>query len=415
MLPRKFWVLAAAWLWSTTAVAKTGVVVRLVVGEEKVAEPVVVHLTAGDEVIDVSLLDDGETPDVIADDNQFSGSTMIDGDDFDISLTMGDEKLDVGTISLPDDGTPRDLVITKGDGVLTVDTSAAGNANGPAGGEAASAGSAPAGGSPASGASPGGGLGLPDASSETLPGGGLSSPPSGGRLAGRSPNVTFPEAASSSLTNNQLILIGLGIVLIAALVFLWRRTGSAPAASQTLPSGVRMLPQPGPLGDITPALCDGLSVWSVPETERGAFLEPLLATLARHYRVLVVAPQRLDIPLVRGGPVYHSTSTRPIHVGDTAEALLGHLNGHLVVVILPDCTAERLKDHAQLLPPEASVIALQSGVSESNFPLVQIGQQGSHWRLTHAGNQTLISVKGGALSPLSASYTEAPTQEHAAS
>ncbi|RME29169.1 MAG: hypothetical protein D6798_00735, partial [Deltaproteobacteria bacterium] len=91
-----------------------GVLVRLETGGAAVDSPVVVTLTpeAGDP-IELTLLDDGNPPDVTAGDGVWSAAVLTEQDAFDVRLSLGDgAALTGGEVRWdPDQIGARDLVI----------------------------------------------------------------------------------------------------------------------------------------------------------------------------------------------------------------------------------------------------------------------------------------------------------------
>ena len=53
---------------------------------------------------------------------------MLDGNAFAVSISLGGEVEEVGEVSWPEDVTARDLVITRYDGIVTLETGAGDNA-----------------------------------------------------------------------------------------------------------------------------------------------------------------------------------------------------------------------------------------------------------------------------------------------
>ena len=121
MPTRLFLLLSPLFFFAQSAEGATGIVVRLITGGETVESPVVVTLTNADGTAhSATLLDNGEPPDVNPGDYHFSGSTMLEGEGFTVSLSLGDATEEIGEVSWPADITARDLIITRYEGIVTL-------------------------------------------------------------------------------------------------------------------------------------------------------------------------------------------------------------------------------------------------------------------------------------------------------
>ena len=128
MPTRLFLLLSPLFFFAQTAEGATGIVVRLITGGETVESPVVATLTNADGTTHTAtLLDNGEPPDVNPGDHHYSGSTMLEGENFTVSLSLGDATEEVGEVSWPTDVTARDLIITRYEGIVTLETGAGSN------------------------------------------------------------------------------------------------------------------------------------------------------------------------------------------------------------------------------------------------------------------------------------------------
>jgi hypothetical protein len=346
-----------------------GVVVHLVADGQDVSGPVTALLTNEDGTItEVHLLDDGNTPDVFAGDMRFAAASPIYGLSFDVSLSFGDDVLEVGAISWKPEDTRRDLLITMSGGSLTMETSVPTDA-GNMGDSQVSPGSNAGGGGVGGGG--GGGMGAPMVGVQEGSG-------------ARPPTVTFPTGGSAETDALLNLGIGLGLLALAGLGLYWVWTRGS--RSPEVPKGVVLLPEPGLLGVGTPSLSDGLCQWVVPSSEWAELTGPLLAHLARHHRVLVAAPTRIEVPLVHGGPVYRMTGMRPAWVGDAAEELYDDPGAPLVVLLFTDVEeVDTIRDFADLLPPEVGGVLVLGSDLPTSLATVHCRRDGGGWKATAGG------------------------------
>lgn len=311
------------------------VVVRLDPAGSPMDAPVVV-LGAGGQTVEVPLRDDGETPDLAAGDGRWAGAGEADGTELTLEVRSGDAVLGSTQVRFEDPDAPRDVDLVWKDGALGARVSVPPNA---AGRQA----SAP-------------------------PGGETEGPPPPGAGVGRGADTGFLYVA-----------FGVGLLALLGAAWGWSRW----RGRMGLPFGVTRLPEPGLLGPGTPSLADGLSAWVVPPDS--PFGDALLAHLARHHRVLVVARSERVVAGVAGGPVYRLGAPRPARVGDVAEALARRPGPPLVVLLLLD-TADPAQVAAfrDLLPAEVSGVALVPVDGEVGVPrvVVEPAADGSWWLRT---------------------------------
>jgi len=341
--------MAAFLLLAPSALAATGIVVRLSTGGETVDTPVQATLTNADgATTTLTLLDNGEPPDVNAGDFHFSASSMITGETFGVTLSLGGKAEEVGEVSWPEDVTARDLVITRYDGIVTLETGA--GDNGQPAGEPTTPGGM--GGEPALGSAVGDPVGNPAVD---------------GTAPARGPNVTFPStsntASSGTTAENDSTLYVIGGVLLlvlGAVAFFWFRepTGSTVDSGSTL---VHRMPEPGLLGEGTPSLSDGASVWVVDTESTADFMSLLLSSMAAHHRVVVVAPGSNPIPVVHGGPVYRMKNPRAGHVADAVNELM-RSPGQPVAVLVDATRMEEsiLSNYADLVPGDLGTMFVRN-------------------------------------------------------
>lgn len=364
-------------LCSTPAHAEQhGLVVRLDTGGVTLAGPATVVLTpAGGVPTRLEVKDDGTAPDVTTGDGMWSGSVWLDGDEFAISVEVGGKTLDGGSVSWNAGDAARDLNIgVKGDSVV-VEAGISGGGSGGAGvgNEAPPLGSsAPSAGTPSTGSPSMGPGGAPS-------GGPMGAPPMG-------------ASTSSSSDGTLYIGFGLGVLVLVGVAWLWLR--NRPPEGSARPGGMSVVPEPGLLGPGTPSLSDGLSLWIVPEVDHDALVPQLLATLARHHRVLFTAPSKVVAPSVYGGPVFRATNIRPSHVGDTAESLQRDGGAVAVLFVGTQADAATLKDYADLLPTGVGsicVLATDPGVPA----LARVTARRDHgaW-IVQSGDRTLRFTDG---------------------
>jgi hypothetical protein len=369
-------IILSAFLISPEASARTGIVVRLVTGGEAVESPVeAILVNDADKEFKLTLLDNGEPPDVGAGDYDFSGSSIIEGENFTVFVSTNGKKEEVGDVSWPADVMARDLIITRYEGIVTLETGAGDNQQPP--GEPSNPGVA--GSTPEGDVAPGGAIGGPATPGEAT------SP-------ARSPNVSFPEPNSGVNAQDDATLYVIGgilLLILAAVAFFWFRepTGTSSAniggaQASSLNSRVHRMPEPGLLGDATPSLSDGTSFWVVPENDAADFTQLLLTSMAQHHQVLVVSGTTDELPLVHGGPVYRMKSPRPNHVADTVNAL-GNNSARPVAILIhaAEMDSSLLNDYADLLPGNvgAAVVVHQShGGLELT---VNVRRAGADWHL----------------------------------
>ncbi len=348
MLNRFLALAGVVFFFASPSFGATGIVVRLSTGGETVDAPVEAILTNSAGVVtSLTLKDNGEAPDVNAGDHHYSASSMLDGENFTVTLSIGGKAEEVGEVSWPAEVTARDLVINRYDGIVTLETGA--GDNGQPMGEPAS---------------PGGASGEPVPGSAT--GEPVDNPAVNGTAPARGPNVTFSSSGSGTTPENDSTLYVIGgvlLLILAAVAFFWFRepTESSPGASNSDSALVHRLPEPGLLGDGTPSLSDGSSVWIVEADATADFMALLLGSMAAHHRVVVVAPGSNPIPLVHGGPVYRMKNPRPSHVGEAvAELMRGAGQPVAVLVDATRMEESMLSDYADLVPGELGIVFIRN-------------------------------------------------------
>ena len=333
-----------------------GLVVRLVVEDALDADVKVVLTDEAGTTSEAVLQDDGQAPDVVAGDLHYSGAALVMGSAFTVELVIGDTVTPAGDIEYAHDQPEgRNLLLTRTAGILSTEATVT-----PVQDE-------PTPEPPGSGPSPG-----------PADGAGPQAPP-----AGDVP-LTFPGAGSDSSGGggddgtSLYLLLGLGLVALAGVGALWLRGGGRERPS--LEGGVGPLPEASLLGNGTPSLSDGLSVWRVAPADLAGFGGALLQHLAVHHRVLVVAPATVELVPVHGGPVYRSPSLSPSKVADSCDDLEDARGAPLAVLVLTDAPdVEALEDYADLLAPDLGVVVVSSQDVELEAPQLQVAPADGGW------------------------------------
>jgi len=352
--------------------AATGIVIRLITGGESVSSPVVATLTNAEGTAHTAtLVDNGEPPDVNAGDHHFSGSSMLDGEAFQVTLSLGDETEDVGEVSWPADVAARDLVITRYEGIVTLETGAGSN-DGP--------------------------IGTPEAGDQVS---GPVAGPSGGdatNATARAPTVSFAggdSPVSSGGDSTLYVIGGILLLILAAVAYFWFK----PEDTKTTPvrfSGsvaAHQLPQPGLLGEGSPSLSDGATVWIVDAPDTEAFISLLLSQMASHHRVLVVAPGTDSIPLTAGGPVFRMKNPRPTHVADAVNSLLVNPGNPMAILIkATSVDANTINDYCELLPGAVGTTIVVNEAYAGPEQQVTVKREPNGWRLDTTGGVVRLTM-----------------------
>jgi hypothetical protein len=173
----------------------------------------------------------------------------------------------------------------------------------------------------------------------------------------------------------------LGLLFIVGVAWLWMRSRRGTAGD---PGGtVSALAEAPLVGTEFPSLSDGLCVWqaATPAAAK-ALAGPLLATLARHHRVVFVGPTSHTPARVLGGPIYRAAGVRPSDVGTAIDALEAVGGSPIAVFAWGVSEAAALKDFADELPAGTGGIALVAGDSSVALPTVRCEPEGGNWLLT---------------------------------
>ena len=292
------------WLGAALA-AQTGIVVQFYSNGLPVDDEVVALLVNNDdEVAEVVLTDDGAGPDVGADDGRYAGAVMVNGDTFNVSVVIdGDEEF-VGVATYADDGSPRDLIVAWRNDAFVLEAGAA----------------PPMQTEPEGAQGPTAPTDLEGPDAPTAP-----TAPSGPEPAVTMPGHGGPEASQGGDEPLLLIGLGVGLLVLAGIALAWIRGSGSPG--YRVRTAARLQPEPPFLGG--PRLSDGLA--TVKASDPSGAAKALLPKLAQHHRVLVAG---FEPPEIWGGPVYAAESTKPIHIADAAEDLLGGPGLPLVVLVV---------------------------------------------------------------------------------
>lgn len=345
-----------------------GMVLRLDGGTEPIEKPLVAHIKPPrGELVDVELKDDGTAPDVNKDDGIWSGASYGVGDEYAVSVTVGTTVFTGGSISWAPDDAQRDLTMTLRNGMLTAETGASGTPPN---------GSPVADGSPAPGGAPGGTPGEP----MTPPGGATPSGP----------------ASESADDATLYVAFGLGGLLLAVIGYLWyQRRGDA---SMELPDDVVRMPELGILGADTPAVSAGLSLWVAQPDAARDLVQPTLATLARHHRVLVAVPKHVAVPAVRGGPVYRIAAEDVRTIADAVADMVEHSGGPLSLLLMGEFwTGERIRKLAADLPEGVGGVVLAMVAPDVSLPTLHCARHGTGWCLRYGEIDILARETGEGL------------------
>ncbi len=306
-------------------------------------------------------------------------------------VSSNGKKEDVGSVSWPADVTARDLIITRYEGVVTLETGAGDNQQAP--GQPTDPGvqgSGPI--APGTQLADGGSMGGP-----TAPGQG----PTSSTAPARSPNISFPDADTGVNAQDDATLYVIGgvlLLILAAVAFFWFRVPLTDGGGESRPrpvvgsDRVHRMPEPGLFGDSSPSLSDGTSIWVVPEADAADFMKLLLTSMAQYHRVLVVSVSSDPLPLVHGGPVYKMKSPRPTHVADAVHELQGQI-GQPVSILVHAAKMESavLNDYADLMPGSVGSAIVVHDTYAGPETTVKVSRQGNDWLLDNGGKQ--ISLK----------------------
>jgi len=295
-----------------------GVLVRLDAGDQVMEPPIKAVFTLDGERHEVLLSDDGVGADVSAGDGMWVGSGFCDSHSFGITLITPAGTYEGGSVEWPPSQPTRDIDLLLEEGRLVVSTNAISKS------------------------------------------GGSEEPPKQDAPTARQGPPSSPDAnGSESFSPALYIVAGVGMLGLMVLV-LWRsRNRAAPDESALLPRTVEVVPEPGLSGPGTPSLSDGLVVWRVAENNLGKAVSDVLTALARFHQVLIVAPSKVAVPEVAGGPVHVCQSSRPASI-HARMAELARLPGRPPALLLvgQSADADGFRDIADAVPFNHGGIAL---------------------------------------------------------
>jgi hypothetical protein len=184
-----------------------------------------------------------------------------------------------------------------------------------------------------------------------------------------------------------MLFIGLagGLALLFGVAWAWVRARGESGFARR-PRDLETLPEAGLLGEGTPSLSDGVSVWVSDDTSRAGAAALMLELLARHHRVLVAGEATLELPAVAGGPVYRVESARAGEIGDTAEALASAPGAPVAVLHLgPVEDARALKELGEQLPDGIGAVVLLERAPGEEPPNAVLTAASDGWGVAAAG------------------------------
>ena len=306
-----------------TALAGSGLVVQVVIDGDPVAEPLVISMVSEGGEARIELRDNGQSPDVQRDDGHYSGSGIIQGDSFDVSLTIEGETRTVGPVAWPDDGKPRDLIITMDGELFTIETEAMGPAPG-----------------------------------SIDPGAGPTTSTGPSVVAGSSGDVSTVSGGGDddgTLVNAALAIGGLALL---GVVGLWWRGRDDADVPPELPPELVAEASAELLGPGTLTLRPGVQVWTAPASELGEQSQELVSALGQTHRVLYAAPAGAAVAPILGGPVFRMHNTRPAHVADAVQGLVDGPGRPLAVLVRGPVDPKGLKLLEDELPEQVGCVVV---------------------------------------------------------
>lgn len=165
-------------------------------------------------------------------------------------------------------------------------------------------------------------------------------------------------------------------------------------------------------------LTEGLQFWQAGSNgAMQAMLDPLLSTLAQHFRVVFVALAVVVPPAVRGGPVYRISSLLPSVLAETTRRLAAQPGRPVVVCLVTTGLESRLGTFAAALPPGVGGVAFGTGQGTAGLPIVGVAQTAAAWAFTTDGRRFEIPLCEGKLvvdRPRSASPADGASSARAA-
>jgi len=197
--------------------------------------------------------------------------------------------------------------------------------------------------------------------------------------------------------------MALGAALFLLFGVAWLRSRGSRDDTLPLPSAVTRLPEPPFVTSPLPTLSDGLQLWLADEAVQPDLVAAVLATLARHHRVLVVCSTDAELPRVAGGPVFRIDGLRPVHLEEPAQ-LMDEDGGRAVAVLIlaPAGTESAAADFADVLPPQMGGVVLTAADVDLPLPTVEVRRTApTGWTLSCVGGSVTVAPDArGALARL---------------
>lgn len=154
----------------------------------------------------------------------------------------------------------------------------------------------------------------------------------------------------------------------------------APRLPPQAPSAAFPAPQLAPFAE-------GLQFWQAGSTAAvQAMLEPLLASLALHFRVVFVALAEVAPPAVLGGPVYRISTVLPNVLAEVTRTLSRRSGRPVVVCLVTTGLETRLSAIANALPAGIGGVAFGVSQGGAGLPSVAVAPTANGWsfRSEHA-------------------------------
>lgn len=142
-------------------------------------------------------------------------------------------------------------------------------------------------------------------------------------------------------------------------------------------------------------------------------LEPLLSSLAQHFRVVFVALAEVVPPAVLGGPVYRISAVLPNVLAETSRQLAAQPGRPVVVCLVTSGLESRLAAFAAALPAGIGGVAFGTGQGDAGLPVVAVAQTTAAWSFATQAERIEIPLREGKLvadRPQSATTTSRPTR-----
>jgi hypothetical protein len=214
----------------------------------------------------------------------------------------------------------------------------------------------------------------------------------------RAPTVSFAggdSPVSSGEDSTLYVIGGILLLLLAAVAYFWFKPEDAETTPVRFSGSVaaHQLPQPGLLGEGSPSLSDGATVWIVEAPDTEEFISLLLSQMASHHRVLIVSPGTDSIPLTAGGPVFRMKNPRPTHVADAVNSLLVNPGNPMAILIkATSVDANTINDYCELLPGAVGTTIVVNGVYSGPEQQVTVKREPNGWRLDTSSGTVRLTM-----------------------